>query len=124
MFSLLTRVAGMLITVVGKSGGVLKHVVGKSTGVLKNVMGKYNSWLKTAAWKASIISSTILSGVGDYICQIFIEKPSIDTFVPDFKRTAKMMMHGTFIAGPVLNAMYRYINPFYMTKIIPRILPW
>jgi hypothetical protein len=35
-----------------------------------------------------------------------------------------MMMHGTFFAGPMYNVMYRFVNPFYLKHVIPKLMPW
>ena len=35
-----------------------------------------------------------------------------------------MMTHGTFFAAPQKLLIYRYINPFYLRKVIPKVMPW
>ena len=58
--------------------------------VLKSVATKYNELLVKRPLRTSVISATLLYGIGDYISQIFLEgkfrEDTPNRFLPDFER--------------------------------------
>ena len=64
----------------------------------------------------------MLNCIGDYTCQVFIEKLKYKKgkgkwYIPDFKRLWKMSSLGIFLNGPVSLFWYFKLNPGYLKLI-------
>jgi len=44
-------------------------------------------------------------------------------YKPNFERCAKMTVFGSLYIGTLNAIIYKYYNPWYMTKIMPKVLP-
>ncbi len=96
------------------------------------VINWYNKNLMARPWRVSMISAALIYGSGDLLCQLLIEKKvwkektesgEAVSWEPDYRRTLKMSALGFFMSGPMAKVWYLHVNPWYLTKVVPRLFP-
>jgi len=101
-------------------------MLGRIALLIKSVVAKYNELLVKRPLRTSVISASLIYGIGDYISQIFLEGKTKEdgskSFVPDYERSRKMMLVGAIWSGPAALGFYRLVNPWYL-KLLKRWFP-
>ncbi|CAG8563222.1 4074_t:CDS:2 [Ambispora leptoticha] len=77
--------------------------------MLKNILRLYNRALVRQPILTQAFMTGVLFGTGDLIAQNIEEKEN-DNYT--FKRTARMVIFGTIIAGPMLANWYRFLDKY------------
>ena len=114
---------------------LVKRFFRKTASLLKlktsKVKEKVKSFFKRRPLVAVSTASAGMQAIGDYICQIGIEggkrrgekyKDS-PWYVPDPERTLKMASVAFLLSAPMSYLLYTKINPWYVNKVIPKIIP-
>ena len=96
-------------------------------GLLKRLARAYNATLLKYPLRTSMISGMGLHGLGDYFSQMVLERKFLSDdplwFIPDIKRSAKMIAIGALWSGPVGLTYFWFINPWYLKHVVPRLFP-
>ena len=98
---------------------------------LLKLLELYKYELKVHPLIVSICNASTVYFIGDYTCQIAIErtKETWDEekygsyWKPDFLRLVKMMMVGAAINGPFAYYWYHRVQPWYIGKIMTKYSP-
>lgn len=77
---------------------------------LRGFLKIYKNALERRPYMMQAVQTGVLMGAGDFICQTFIEKKSVqDT---DFRRTIQFSSIGLFVGGPALRFWYGVLNKY------------
>ena len=99
---------------------------------LTRFVTRYNNLIRAYPWRVSLLQAAGIYGLGDMMCQLLIDrkvwkgKTEIGepiSWEPDLKRTLKMASLGFFMSGPMAKVWYLHVNPWYLTKVVPRLFP-
>ena len=75
-----------------------------------NLFQRYTNSLRTAPYSTKMLTSCLVFGTSDVICQIGIEKKTMQDYSP--LRTFRQAMIGTFFVAPTLHLWHSYAIPF------------